>query len=232
MSSAARQRRTELTDILKKLIDSKGKVQTLSYQKIFAELKENSQTVSLFHKSFVKSLHNFLFSFGPNEQTCHFKQKIFISNKQKKKLQIFFQNLTFRSGSYDFGIHGNLKPSNIMKWCRLQNSSQIFAYFSIFNKFFLFRSAGDPRNVRGFVEASPGQRSGDCNRKEYDSYLLIKFVRDKLFKKIFEFLRMSRPECNIYTIACFKDILYKWLRPVWANFYNFRFYQFYNKVFS
>ncbi|XP_043279134.1 DNA replication licensing factor MCM4 isoform X2 [Venturia canescens] len=45
MSSAARQRRTELTEILKKLIDSKGKVQTLSYQKVFAELKENSQTL-------------------------------------------------------------------------------------------------------------------------------------------------------------------------------------------
>lgn len=46
MSSAARKRRVELTDALRKLIESKGKVQSMNYQKIFAELKENSQVVS------------------------------------------------------------------------------------------------------------------------------------------------------------------------------------------
>jgi DNA replication licensing factor MCM4 len=46
LSSAARKRRMELAQALKKLIASKDKVVTLNYQKIFAEFKETSQLVS------------------------------------------------------------------------------------------------------------------------------------------------------------------------------------------
>jgi len=48
LSSAARKRRVELAQALKKLIASKEKVLTLSYQKIFAEFKESSQLVSCY----------------------------------------------------------------------------------------------------------------------------------------------------------------------------------------
>jgi DNA replication licensing factor MCM4 len=48
LSSAARKRRMELAQALKKLIASKEKVMTLNYQKIFAEFKESSQLVSHF----------------------------------------------------------------------------------------------------------------------------------------------------------------------------------------
>ncbi|KAK0076374.1 hypothetical protein PV325_004816 [Microctonus aethiopoides] len=43
ISAAARTRRNELTGALKKLIESKGKVQMLNYQKVFTELKEMIQ---------------------------------------------------------------------------------------------------------------------------------------------------------------------------------------------
>ncbi|XP_018372359.1 PREDICTED: DNA replication licensing factor MCM4 isoform X2 [Trachymyrmex cornetzi] len=45
MSLAARKRRQELVEALKKLIKSKDKVPTLNYQKIFTELKESSSTL-------------------------------------------------------------------------------------------------------------------------------------------------------------------------------------------
>lgn len=48
MSLAARKRRQELVEALKKLIKSKDKAPTLNYQKIFTELKESSSTVNLF----------------------------------------------------------------------------------------------------------------------------------------------------------------------------------------
>ncbi|XP_066158799.1 DNA replication licensing factor MCM4 [Euwallacea fornicatus] len=43
LSSTARKRRIELAQALKKLIDTKGKVPTLNYQKLFDELKGSSQ---------------------------------------------------------------------------------------------------------------------------------------------------------------------------------------------
>lgn len=46
MSSAARKRRVELAQALKKLIDDKGKVPTINYQKLLEELKGSSQVVS------------------------------------------------------------------------------------------------------------------------------------------------------------------------------------------
>ena len=46
LSSAARKRRVEVAQSLKKMITSKEKVVTLSYQKTFAEFKESSQLVS------------------------------------------------------------------------------------------------------------------------------------------------------------------------------------------
>ncbi|XP_017777636.1 PREDICTED: DNA replication licensing factor MCM4 [Nicrophorus vespilloides] len=45
LSSAARKRRAELVQIVKKLIETKGKVPTLNYQKLLTELKENSATL-------------------------------------------------------------------------------------------------------------------------------------------------------------------------------------------
>lgn len=48
MSLAARKRRQELVEALKKLIKGKDKTPTLNYQKIFMELKESSSMVSLF----------------------------------------------------------------------------------------------------------------------------------------------------------------------------------------
>lgn len=54
LSSAARKRRVEVAQSLKKLIQAKGKVATLNFQKIFQELKESSDLVrelQLFSKS-------------------------------------------------------------------------------------------------------------------------------------------------------------------------------------
>ncbi|XP_060524654.1 DNA replication licensing factor MCM4 [Cylas formicarius] len=45
LSSTARKRRVELAQALKKLIDEKGKVPTLNYQKLFTELKEQSNVM-------------------------------------------------------------------------------------------------------------------------------------------------------------------------------------------
>lgn len=45
LSSAARKRRAQLTQNLKKLIDSKGKVPTLNYQKLLSEMRELSDVV-------------------------------------------------------------------------------------------------------------------------------------------------------------------------------------------
>lgn len=47
LSSAARKRRAELAQSVKKLIESKGKVPLINYQKLFAEVKESSTVVSL-----------------------------------------------------------------------------------------------------------------------------------------------------------------------------------------
>ncbi|XP_015516806.2 DNA replication licensing factor MCM4 [Neodiprion lecontei] len=43
LSAAARKRRMELTQAIRSLIESKGKIPTLNYQKIFTEIKEASQ---------------------------------------------------------------------------------------------------------------------------------------------------------------------------------------------
>lgn len=48
MSLAARKRRQELAEALKKLIKGKDKAPSLNYQKIFTELKESSSVVSIF----------------------------------------------------------------------------------------------------------------------------------------------------------------------------------------
>merc|ERR1711915_928115 len=42
LSSAARKRRVEVAQALRKLIQAKGKVATLNFQKVFQELKESS----------------------------------------------------------------------------------------------------------------------------------------------------------------------------------------------
>lgn len=46
LSSAARKRRVELAQALRKLIQAKGRVHTLNFQKVFQEMKENSDLVS------------------------------------------------------------------------------------------------------------------------------------------------------------------------------------------
>lgn len=46
LSNTARKRRVELAQNIKKLIEQKGKVPTLNYQKLFGEIKENSNLVS------------------------------------------------------------------------------------------------------------------------------------------------------------------------------------------
>lgn len=56
LSSTARKRRAELTQSVKKLIESKGKVPLINYQKLLAELKESSNVVStdfFFYLNFV-----------------------------------------------------------------------------------------------------------------------------------------------------------------------------------
>lgn len=47
VSAAARKRRNELTEALKKLIQSKGKVSSVNYQKTLTEMKESMQIVCL-----------------------------------------------------------------------------------------------------------------------------------------------------------------------------------------
>lgn len=49
LSMAARKRRQELTQSIKKLFTSKEKGTTLNYQKILNEIRESSQLVSLFN---------------------------------------------------------------------------------------------------------------------------------------------------------------------------------------
>lgn len=46
LSSAARKRRQELTQALRKLLSVKGKGASLNYQKILSEIKDSSQLVS------------------------------------------------------------------------------------------------------------------------------------------------------------------------------------------
>lgn len=53
LSSAARKRRQELTDALRKLITMKGKGISLNYQKVLSEMKENSQIVSPASKIYI-----------------------------------------------------------------------------------------------------------------------------------------------------------------------------------
>lgn len=52
VSSAARKRRAELVQALKKLIESKGHVPTVNYQKLLQELKDNSSIVRVVRKCF------------------------------------------------------------------------------------------------------------------------------------------------------------------------------------
>ncbi|XP_013775385.1 DNA replication licensing factor mcm4-like isoform X2 [Limulus polyphemus] len=47
MSNSARRRRSELAQALKKLLQSKGKTQSFSFQKVLTELKEQSEAVSI-----------------------------------------------------------------------------------------------------------------------------------------------------------------------------------------
>lgn len=57
ISLAARKRRQELVEALKKLIKGKDKTPTLNYQKIFTELKESSSTVLIYSLLFVFVIH-------------------------------------------------------------------------------------------------------------------------------------------------------------------------------
>ena len=61
LSSAARKRRVEVAQALKKLILSKEKVATVNYQKTFTEFKETSQLVSIFQ---CMKVDNKLFKMG------------------------------------------------------------------------------------------------------------------------------------------------------------------------
>lgn len=62
VSAAARKRRTEVVDVLKKLIASKKKIPTINYQKLFTELKESMQIVrNIFLQSFFVYLYVYLF---------------------------------------------------------------------------------------------------------------------------------------------------------------------------
>lgn len=45
LSSAARKKRVELAQALRKLIQAKGRVHTLNFQKLFQEMKESSDLV-------------------------------------------------------------------------------------------------------------------------------------------------------------------------------------------
>lgn len=47
LSGAARKRKAEITQALKKIIQGKGKVSTLKHQKLYEEFRENSDFVSL-----------------------------------------------------------------------------------------------------------------------------------------------------------------------------------------
>lgn len=55
MSSAARKRRLELGQAVKKIIDEKGKVPHINYQKLFSELRDVSDMVNI---NFISS-HSF-----------------------------------------------------------------------------------------------------------------------------------------------------------------------------
>lgn len=46
LSGAARKRKAEITQALKKIIQGKGKVSTLKHQKLYEEFRENSDFVS------------------------------------------------------------------------------------------------------------------------------------------------------------------------------------------
>lgn len=63
VSAAARKRRNEVVDALKKLIASKRKVPTLNYQKLFTELKETMQIVIKLFIFKICLFFNYLFIF-------------------------------------------------------------------------------------------------------------------------------------------------------------------------
>lgn len=95
LSTAARKKRAELVATIKELLKKKGKIPTISWQKLFSEIKESSQIVSLAKKerNETKKLNELglkcfdLFSFGSIshsarvtqvENTIHFAvQRIF-----------------------------------------------------------------------------------------------------------------------------------------------------------
>ena len=61
VSLAARQRRALITDALKKIFEKAGK-KTLNYQKVYLELKENSQNVSYNPFNLSRRLKSFIFT--------------------------------------------------------------------------------------------------------------------------------------------------------------------------
>lgn len=58
LSSAARKRRQELTDGLRKLLTTKGKGSSLNFQKMLAEIKETFQTVRILR--FIQSKFSYI----------------------------------------------------------------------------------------------------------------------------------------------------------------------------
>lgn len=53
LSSAARKRRVELAQSLRKMIQAKGRVVTLNFQKLFQELKDSSDLVGCMSLPFI-----------------------------------------------------------------------------------------------------------------------------------------------------------------------------------
>lgn len=69
LTSAARKRRIELAKAVKDLIESKGKVPTINYQKLLAELKETSNTVRQFNSRVMVCDSNQLLIIDDNKGT-------------------------------------------------------------------------------------------------------------------------------------------------------------------
>lgn len=64
LSTAARKKRAELVESIKENLKKKGKIPTVGYQKLFSDIKEGSQIVSLFEEKnlFNRNFNRFLFS--------------------------------------------------------------------------------------------------------------------------------------------------------------------------
>lgn len=70
LSSAARKKRADLVAFIKEALQKKNKTKTVPYQKLFSDIKENSQIVSLSSSIFlILVIINFLFFTANNKRT-------------------------------------------------------------------------------------------------------------------------------------------------------------------